>query len=367
MQNQKELISTNKAKVIISKNLAAQIQYLHHRCPKGDEWSGLLIWQLIKGSLEDLTEVEIKAEAVFVMDFGTATFTSFEGNEDWIKCFQQYPQIDPINPQPGWYCSKIHSHNSMSVFHSGTDKGDLYENAPKLPMFLSLIVNYACELDCELAIAMEVEETLLSRVKWKLKGWKNKEKKVEKTTNNKNMIFLLKCDVEYEQDQWMKDQCDYLKSKPKATTGYTYEPYKGAYTSGNYNGSSYNSNKKEDKDEKLVVRKFVNNKVIDELPDLITLGKGSSLSMVEAIDKTNDAVGINEREKYKKALKVYFANYWYDTTFYNLSTNYKEVIQAILNLTSLQNGWITTVIKEAINELKDEYPKLWEVQESSLV
>lgn len=63
---------------------------------------------MVKGSLEDLTDVEIRAEGLFPMDFGDASFTSFEGDENWLKAFAQYPQIDPMNPTPGWYAGKIH-------------------------------------------------------------------------------------------------------------------------------------------------------------------------------------------------------------------------------------------------------------------
>lgn len=107
-ESTKEVVAKYSAKVTMSKELIAQIGALHFVCPKKTEWSGLLIWEITKGSIEDLQNLEIIAHAVYPMDFGDATFTSFEGNDDWLKAFAQYPQVDPMNPTPGWYVGKIH-------------------------------------------------------------------------------------------------------------------------------------------------------------------------------------------------------------------------------------------------------------------
>lgn len=359
----KEVLSEHKAKVVVSRYLMQQIQYLHAHCPRGTEWSGLLIWQLTKGSIEDLTNLEIRAEAVFPMDYGDASFTSFEGNEDWMKTFQQFPQIDPITPQAGWYIGKIHSHHTMSTYHSQTDKNDLYENAPKLPMFLSLICNYAGDFDCELAISMEVEKTLLERVTWKLKGWKAKQKKIEKTTDDNKLVYLIKCEItkeEAQMDEWMIEQCVHLKTKPKATSGYQYPM-----------GTTYGKDDKKENKTIIVVRAFVTNKVRENIVDLISLGEMYSNSAIyTSLNRINELVGVayNERENYKKAIKMYFVDYWYPGAFYNVQTDEMEVLEAIQQVLQYQqSSWILGVLKETFNELKTEYPKLWEVQESPLV
>ena len=346
----KEIKSEYKPKVVISTNLTSQIGFLHAMCPTGTEWSGLLIWKLEKGGLDDLANIEIRAEAVFPMDYGDATFTSFEGNEDWIKCFEQFPQIDPIKRQEGWYCSKIHSHHSMSVFHSGTDKNDLYETAPKLPMFLSLIVNYKCETDCELAIAVEMEEELTSKTKYKLKGWKEAKEKEEKTSKNEKLTYVMKCEVFYEQEQWMIDQCKYLSTKSKPVPN-------------NLRTLVDKDKKKEvNKDSTVViVRKHIRDKTFDNLADLVSLGESEGVPLRTLLGSVNDAIEVNQRETYKKALKVYFLDYWYHSHFYSINVDEQEVLDAILDLMKLQEGWIVVVIKEAINELKTECTELWEV------
>lgn len=249
----------------------------------------------------------------------------------------------------------------MNVFHSQTDKNDIYENTPKLPIFLSLIANYKTEFDCELAIAMEVEETTLQRVKWKLKGWSNSQKKIEKIKSERKQVFLIHCDVVYEQDSWLIDQVNYLKTKPKVTT------FNTPYNTKIWDSSDVGTPPKDDK--QIQVRKWVNNKIVDNLSDLVTLGTAYGIPTKNALDKINLAVGVatDEKSAYKNALKLYIVDYWYDTSFYNVDTNMHEVLQGILNLLNLHNGWIVTVIKEAINEFKKEYRELWEVQESPLV
>lgn len=333
----------------------SQIQFMHSQCPKNKEWSGLLIYKVTKGSVHDLANLEMRAEAMFPMDYGDATFTSFEGDENWLKCFQQFPQIDPITSQPGWYIGKIHDHPNFDVFHSGTDKNDLYTTAPKFPMFLSLIVNYATEVDCQLAIALAVEQKTISRTKWLMKGWDKRDNKFTQEKKVLNTTYVLKCDVYYEQDAWMIDQCKYLSEKKKPTP-VSYPTYNGAgYQSYNdWKGITHDV----EGEEVSKVRKFVSDKIFSVLPGLITLGHGTELSLKEAIDKTNQGIAVGKKDQYKAAFKLYFADEWYDTYFYNLATDEDEVLEGILKALKPQSGWIVTILREAINELKKEHPEL---------
>lgn len=353
-----EVISKHRAKVTISKNLMAQIQYLHSRCPKNHEWSALLVYKLEQGSLEDLSNIIIRAEGLFPMDYGDSAFTSFEGDENWLKCFQQYPQVDPMSPQPGWYIGKIHDHPHFSVFHSGTDKNDLYTTAPKLPMYLSLIVNYATETDCELAISMEMEEVILSKTSWKLKGWKNKEKTFDKKKQSKASTLILKCDVVYEQDQWMIDQCNFLKTKPKPIT--TTIPTYNIGSVGRPLGTTYvDTAPPTVGSQKDIVRKFVIDRVHSTLSDLVSIGHLSDHPLKEVLTKVDAAIEVGKRDVYKKAVKQYFLDMWYPSNFYNVDSNEEEVIQGVLRALSLQNGWLVTTLNNTMNELKKECTELW--------
>ncbi len=350
---------------MLTQELSSQIQFLHNQCPKGDEWSGLLIYNVEEGNVEqfidpdnDKAYLELRAVAVFPMDYGTATFTSFEGNEDWLKMFEQFPQIDPINPTPGWYIGKIHSHNTMGVFHSGTDKSDLYENAPKLPMFLSLIVNYACEADCELAIAMEAEQTTLTRTVLGFKGFGKKTKKVEKATAAHKPVFLVKCDVVYEQETWLIEQAEALKTKKK--------PVWVTPTWDSHNKTWNNGANKE-----LITSKVapaIYRTAIDSLAELITLDTASDMAPGNAIKEVSIALMFSEVDDYKKALKYYFLEHWYDSSFMYSNATFIDSIDAVLEfLEHHRETWAYKYFKDAMNELKKEYFELWAVQRPSVV
>lgn len=352
----KEVQSPHRAKVTLTKELVAQIGYLHRKCPKNTEWSGLLIWELVQGSLENLADLNIRCHAVFPMDFGDGTFTSFEGNDNWIKAFTQFPQIDPIAPTPGWYVNKIHSHHSMNVFHSGVDDGDIHTNTDKLPMFLSLIVNYACEADCKLAIAIETEETVITYSKWKLKGWRDKKKEFKKAKTNPKSIYIIHCDVEYEQDQWFKDEIVEL-AKSKVIVQPTYYNRFPVKTE-NYSTPTVQSNKPN----------HTYKRMLSNLADLFTLGTTSNMMAYAALQKLDADLGVTDTTKYQKALKYYFLEHWYLETFYNISCNEVEVIQEIESFMEYHaTMWIYKFIKVVLNELKTECVELRAVQGVSVV
>jgi hypothetical protein len=357
---QQEFPLKKKVTVVLTPQLSAQIQFLHNQCPKGDEWSGLLIYKVEEGDVkqfldpkDDKAYLELRAEAVFPMDYGTATFTSFEGNEDWIKCFETFPQIDPMNPEPGWYIGKIHSHNTMPVFHSSTDKADIYENAPKLPMFLSLIVNYACEVDCELAVAIEVEETILTRTVYKLKNWATKDnnRTVAKKTTTHKPVWLAKCEVVYEQDEWLIEQAEALKKPVKTIT--------------HYPKTDYSKDKKEEKSDPSN-RLYMT--MLDNFADLVTLGTAPNQAPAVALHNVNVAVEVTEIDDYTKAVKAYFVEDWYDDAFMYNACTASEAIDAILKyLDAAGNNWLGSKLKTAFNELKTEYYKLRTLQGSYMV
>lgn len=350
------------------KELQQQIHLLHAICPRNTEWSGLLIWKLVKGGLEDLENIEIEAHAVFPMDFGEAAFTSFEGNENWIKCFEQFPQIDPMSPQPGWYISKIHSHQALGVFHSGTDKSDIYENAPKLPMFLSLIVNYDQKFDCELGIAMKIEETIITKSKWRLKGLFHRHEKPVKKLEDKSKVFILKCDVEVEKDgSWFLQQIERVKNTVKPVTIYHSGTNTGGYDYKNYQRNDLTKIQSK-KNLGTTMASKTYKKMVDYLNELLTLGMENNLTAFTALTNIDRDLTVAQRSAYIKAFKYYFMEHWYDSVFYNTNATEIEVLEDMELFIEIHEGkWIGKVLTEAVNELKAEYNKLWKIQRSSLV
>lgn len=349
------IVAQNKAEVLITPGLASQISLLHNQCPANTEWSGLLVYKITKGSVDSPETLEIRCEACFPMDFGDATFTSFEGSEMWLDFFKQFPQVNPLTKEPGWFLGKIHSHHNMNAYHSGTDTSDLYENAPKLPLFLSLVVNYSCMPFAEIAISAEATKKQLTRTRWKLKNWPSigssdivKEEKPLPTT------YIIPCTVVYEEDAWFIDQiANVVKAKEearKAAAKVTTFPQRQFAQSTMFNTGKNSLNTAEQA------------KFMMALAELLTLDNGANLVPYQALSEVSKSVAFSQKEIYAKAFKHYFKNNWFDDTFFHTSVTELDAIGAVESfLTYHHTAFITPVIKTALNELKDEYSLLRKV------
>ncbi len=348
-----------------------------------------------EGGLQDLENILITADALYPMDFGEAGFTSFQGGVDWVKAFGQFPQIDPVEPVPGWYVGKIHSHHTMGSFHSGTDKGDLYEAAPHLPMYLSLVCNYAMEMDCELAIAMEREEDILTKIRVKLKGMTDFKEEVEEkkvTSNDNRHTFVMKCVPVFLQEGWMITQTRYLANKPKATT-YGGTSYGRSYGSPHWQQGQQEGKKeeKEDRDEwydqiygpsrgrekekegekkeEGIALKHVPkpgsieytiwNRMLESVNELISLGTLDYFMVpAAAIHKLSDDLSVAERLDYMKSLKLYYSKIWFKQVYSKVDGASNMNVLAALEhfFQAHKNVWIVSqCIIPTLNELKTEH------------
>lgn len=303
------------------------------------------------------------------MDFGEPGFTSFEGNEDWFKFFAKYPQVDPVlrtATDTAWFIGKIHSHHSMRAFHSTTDTADLDENTPKLPFFLSLVVNYSCMPFAEIGVQAESQEKQVTNNLWKLKNWKGGKKENNIKKEIIPATFIIPCDVAFVQDKWFVDQINAIKDKPVVLPAIV-NSYKQSNIGFQQQTPGVNTYKKPynysaqtlDDDEYRMVRKSIYQKVLAELHDLICLGEhiSSKTSAYTALNIVDVEVTMVTRQKYKNAFKAYFCDHWFD---YNFSIGMtpaeeEEVIQAIRYWLSFhKDKWLQKVLIEVLDELKKE-------------
>jgi proteasome lid subunit RPN8/RPN11 len=369
-----KIVSQKRATILITQKLQSQVTLLHSQCPTGKEWSGLLLCQITEGSIEKPDELEITCEEAFLMDLGDATFTSFEANTDWLKFFEMFPQVDPTNerkPDNKWYIGKIHSHHSMSAFHSGTDTQDLVENAPKLPFFLSLVVNYACNPFAEIAVAGEIESKSVTRNKWSLTNFLVGDNKVEKKTDKKPITYIIPCDVLYLTDQWLLDQVEAIKerNKPKSTV---YRP--PMYSSYDSTKDSKDDTTKEKSNGKLKEIPKGYRLMIDNLADLLTLGCGETYQNDQPAAMVYDHIdwllnGTNKNE-YLSAFKHYFIHFWYKDVFGVTNITLPESLICIRHFTGLdtqKNRWLTSDLNRTTYEIEEEVKLLRSVQGDALV
>lgn len=128
------------------------------------EWSGILLYST-KGTIRQPKTFEITLEDIIPMDKGSKAYTEFEVRREYpdgkvddkmIDYFQTYPDALDRNLKMGL----IHSHNSMSVYFSGTDKDELEENCGNHNFYLSVIVNNHGDICGKVAMQITAKDSV---------------------------------------------------------------------------------------------------------------------------------------------------------------------------------------------------------------
>jgi hypothetical protein len=188
-QTNSQIISVpQKATVIISERAYKEMKIFCDRLPTA-EWSAILFYKEIEGSIEDIDSLKIQVEYLWPMAKGTGASVSFEYDEDWIEVFDYNADAEDLK------MGIVHSHNSMGVFHSGTDYQDLVTNASHYEYYLSLVVNNKMDFDAKIAICGEEEREYVSTYNFK----KGLEKIIGAISPRKaihSVIMVADCGVE---------------------------------------------------------------------------------------------------------------------------------------------------------------------------
>lgn len=135
---------TERPNVYITQELLCKIWYLCHRINEV-EWSGVLFYKT-EGSISDISNLKFTCTDFYLMDKGTGAYTEYESDDSVLGFKIKNKYLPPV-----YKAGKLHSHNSMKVFHSTTDLEDLYEYSEGEMYYLSLIVNNKGEFDCKIA------------------------------------------------------------------------------------------------------------------------------------------------------------------------------------------------------------------------
>lgn len=181
----------SKAKLIISKELLAQISYFHHKVGKF-EWSGLVFYKIISGDISEPGSLVLKAERMYLMDIGSYSYTEFSPDESIVDFYEKYPESTTMK----W--GMIHTHQCFNTFFSGTDIDELKSNAGSHNFYLSLIVNFMDGGNFCAKIGIIAEAEVQTEYKFNhglfFKG-------LEKPTPSKEKrLMTINCDIEYEMD-----------------------------------------------------------------------------------------------------------------------------------------------------------------------
>lgn len=196
-------------KIIITKNLKRQIDYLHKKVGS-TEWSGMLIYKHIKGSIKNMNNLVFKTNDLYLMDIGTGGNTKFEyTGDDVISMYDDIPEAIELST------ALIHSHHNMGAFHSGTDLKELENNSDKYNYYISLVVDFKETYKCKIGFP---SKTIQKNSNW----IKNDEGKLVKNirTIEQNIILIGDLDVEVQDDRnpvsWFTERYNKIVDKQKS-------------------------------------------------------------------------------------------------------------------------------------------------------
>ena len=219
----------DKGKLILPPEIISQITYLHSHCGS-KEWSGLLLYDVIKGNPSKPKDFELEAKHIFLMDIGTAGATDYETDGDIVDLYDQIPEA--LEQKLG----HIHTHHSGSAYFSGVDTGELQDNVDKYNYYLSFVVNFNGNYAAKVAFLSDMHTT--SKMNFindagVLKHFK--QSKVEK-----HMVIIDMRILYAELGGFFSDRLEAIvkKNDAKPKAGYQY----GAGYGGHHNSHFHNQN-----------------------------------------------------------------------------------------------------------------------------
>lgn len=236
-----------KPKLVLSTDFIEKVKCLHEKAPANTEWSGVLLYKDLKGSIDDPTNWEIAIVNLILMDIGTHSYTEYELDETdpyamdlWMNHLDE-----------GGKLGHIHTHHNMTTFFSGTDMTELHDNAPNHNYYLSLIVNYKHFDSWCAKVAMcgttkkvgKIEKTL----SWKGAVGNLFKREEEEINSEEQVLFLMDCEITTEAPSLIMEEIttriEEVKALKKARTPIPAITNPYAYTTFSLNPPGYQANK----------------------------------------------------------------------------------------------------------------------------
>jgi hypothetical protein len=223
-------------RLILPENVINQIMYLHAEVGS-TEWSGILLYDVVSGNPSKPADFVLKANHIFLMDIGSAGYTSYETDGDIVDMY------DKIEGAMDMKIGHVHSHHTMSAFFSGTDTDELMTNVDKHNYYLSLIVNFAGIYSCKVVFLSEVKNTRYMHYvndSGELKKFIQKDDETHMVTIDMDIIMGYTSDFFYNRINQVREKIKAAEQtkKERESKVKTYYPNKDA-TQGKIFGSSY--------------------------------------------------------------------------------------------------------------------------------
>lgn len=146
-----EITLSGKGKLILTKDLMDQIDYLHTKVG-AIEWCGVLFFKKISGEISSSEDFVLQAEQIYPMNIGSEAYTESE-----LAGLDIVDMYDKCNPNYELKQGLIHTHHTMAAFFSGTDMAELHDNVGNHNYYLSLIVNFNGVYVARIAYVAEVK------------------------------------------------------------------------------------------------------------------------------------------------------------------------------------------------------------------
>lgn len=239
-------ITSFKVKVILSKDYIYDITKLHTLVPKNTEWSGILVYDEVSGSIET-KDLVVKVLGVHLCHIGDAASTEYLESEHFLAADERFYIIED-NLRKGI----THTHHNMKTFFSSTDMNDLRNNIRHFKdggYLLSIVNNYNNEFCGKVAIYGEytAQEPIYSNVTEisTFRGYTNTINKQIITGYNqvqKEGIGYIECTFEYEQEDLVDDNIKTILDKyNEAKSKFVHTQFKPGTYNGKFDYQGWNT------------------------------------------------------------------------------------------------------------------------------
>lgn len=196
-----------ESKLMLTENVMDQIDYLH-KTVGSVEWSGVLVYKILEGSIEDYKNLVVEVQEILPMDVGTSSYTEYELSSADDYTFKNL--FDRVMMDPELKIGHIHTHHSMSCFFSGTDTQELHDNAPNHNYYLSLIVNFKNFSEWCAKIALVGEQHQKGEIVSKYKGTSGDMIETIKTVDKSTKIlYTINVDIDYKEPEKEEELTDF--------------------------------------------------------------------------------------------------------------------------------------------------------------
>jgi hypothetical protein len=212
-------------KIIITKELQKIIDYLHTTIGS-TEWSGILFYQLTKGDLNTLRDLEFNAKFLYPMNVGSSAYTEFEYSGEIMNAYDIYPEA--IECSTGL----LHTHHNMGAFFSGTDISELSENCKHFNYYISLVVDFKRTYKCKVFFPSITITTQKSTFKGK-----SREPLTVNLRREEEIILVGDLDISFEEEvipeNWLVERVITLQKPKPVAKDFNYIPTKGLFNYSN--------------------------------------------------------------------------------------------------------------------------------------